>query len=515
MSLPRTWKEQEDYEKSIILEKFWDQRIVHPQNDLQKENSINAIKNQFLLALPPPAMKHQEWREKVNKAWADKSAFASKEAFFEFFKHISSVKAVACAEGLMEFPKLIEEPARITEDERKAFQQYTKDKKLTVSAAFGSVKTQILSGCSTDYKTTDIFTTQSITKVFTGVLAIKLLQEKILTEEDLDKPPIKLKQSAKDLLRNHDKIEARLGETTLHQAMTHHAGLGVGGAGFGDYYSNYIDAIEKARATGQPIPEVKSAEDFLQFIPNETSSFGKEHWKYSNSGIVLSALSLEHLYNEHRINHPEKKLEVLDFDGMLKKYVTDPAEMQYFTPSSHGLAVKFNPEDLNAEHMRGSPGGGYFSTVNDLQKFAGWLYKQCQDPAFVKLIEKYGQEFCPFPQSKTIEHTGDGPSNSGFFSFNWETGNVVIVLNDQRAIAASEVGREAKNHFLTQKSPAKEKELPNELKASSGSTPNTKPRVRTTSASDVRSGQQHSFFKRSQSEPDLHHLTKHITKPKP
>lgn len=201
-------------------------------------------------------------------------------------------------------------------------------------------------------------------------------------------------------------------------------------------------------------PEIRSIEEFIPFIPNQTAAagtVGADNWHYSNSGIILAALSLEHLYNERRDKTLEP--EPLSFDEIMKKYVTGPtaANMSCFQASPQGLNVRQDVANPIAAHMVGSPGGGYFSTAEDLGKFARWMHDKCQDTRFVELIGQYGQEFCPYPQSKTIEHTGDGPSSSGFFSLNWETGNLVVVLNDQRAIAASEVGREIQDHTLSQK----------------------------------------------------------------
>ncbi len=464
MSSPRSWSEQEQYEKSIILQKFWDQRVLSTDAK-QRERSINAIKNQFLLALPAPGFNQNEWIDKVNKAWADGSAFKSSKIFFEFFSHIHSVTSVGLAENLMPQPTIKNEAVDITDAERKTLQQYTKDRNIAVTAMMGSVKTKTIEVCPKDYKTSDVFSIESVSKVFTGVLALRLLEEKIISEADLKSTPLKIEKSAEDLLAQHSPLVLeQMKKVSLHQALTHYAGLGVGkDVGLGDYYSLYIGAIKAARRTGQSFTAVNKIEDFIPFIPNQISTpgtVGSEHYHYSNSGIVLGALSLEYLYNKNR--NLELEPEPLSFNEIMKKYVTGPkeAKMSYFESSPKGLGVKFNPDDLNTKHMIGSPGGGYYSSAESLTNFAKWIYEKCQDPHFTKLIEQYGQEFCPYPQSKTIEHSGDGPSNSAFFSLNWGTGNFVILLNDQRAFAATEVGRAIKNNIMSEKpsDPSLEKE---------------------------------------------------------
>ncbi len=99
--MPLSWLQQEELEKPIILKKFWEERVLHPKDAEQKASSINSIKNYFLLALPKSGMSEPEWEVEVNRALADGSAFANEEAFYKFFEHISSVKEVGIAEGLI------------------------------------------------------------------------------------------------------------------------------------------------------------------------------------------------------------------------------------------------------------------------------------------------------------------------------------------------------------------------------------------------------------------------------
>lgn len=63
--------------------------------------------------------------------------------------------------------------------------------------------------------------------------------------------------------------------------------------------------------------------------------------------------------------------------------------------------------------MVGCPAGGYFSTTEDLCRFGSWISLECQDPEFMKLVERYGGEFY---SSGTIRHAGGSPSSSSFLS---------------------------------------------------------------------------------------------------
>jgi hypothetical protein len=62
-------------------------------------------------------------------------------------------------------------------------------------------------------------------------------------------------------------------------------------------------------------------------------------------------------------------------------------------------------------------------------------------------MKKYGQEF--FHDNK-ISHAGDAPSGSAYFSLNLQTGNIAIVLNDQRRGAASELGYAIEDNIFSQ-----------------------------------------------------------------
>ncbi len=453
MSTPRkSWYQQEQAEKAYILKRFWDER-VKLTTEAKTNESLQNLKNYFLRSQPPLGQSIEEWTKKLDNEWKDGSAFASKENFYKYFEHISSVKTVGYAENLMPEYKYDIKPVQVSPNDIADIAEYVKDKDVSIISAIGSVHDGISTYCTANQSTNDILPTQSITKVFTGVLALRLLEEGIISVENFTSPPFQISDETRQTLQEFGKtkILEQLEGVTLHQMLTHHAGIGVGeGVAMGDYYGEYLKATELATANNSPYPEITSVNSFLQFVPNQTCAYGDTHFRYSNSGIILGALSLVHLYNQHQLQHPEKGLENLDFDGLLKKYVTGPenANMSCFEKSPDGLAIQFNPEDTLSQHMVATPGGGYYSTAEDLVKFATWLSNKCQNSNFTQLIEKYGQEICPHPESKTIEHTGDGPFNSGFFSLNWETGNVVVTLNNQRANAASEVGRQIKENIL-------------------------------------------------------------------
>lgn len=452
----KSWAQEEQEEKEIILKRFWDERVNLPDASM-RENSLRNLKNYFLRTHPPRGVNIKEWGDKLNREWADGSAFKDEETFYSYFAHISSMKSVGYAENLVPTRTFGTGSAHVSSTDLAVLAQYAQDKDIAISSTFGSLSSGIKSSCTGGCTTSDVISTQSVTKVFTGVLALRLLEEGIISEEEFTRAPLQISDATRQTLEAHGKTKIldQVEKVSLHQALTHHAGLGVGeGISEGDYYGAYLAAVESAQATGNPYPQITSVNSFLQFIPNQVAISGAVNdgnsFVYSNSGIILAALSLEHLYNKFAAEHPDRNLPPLDFNGMLKQYVTGPAaaNMKCFQASPENLPTKFNPDDKLSAHMVGTPGGGYLSTVEDLQKFAEWLSGKCHEERFQKLIVDFGQEFCPNPESHRIEHTGDGPFNSMFFSLNWENGNVAIVANNQGANIASEVGRLINENIL-------------------------------------------------------------------
>lgn len=452
----KSWAQDELEEKEIILKRFWDECVNSPDATL-RENSLRNLKNYFLRTHPPRGTNIKDWGDKLNREWADGSAFKDKDTFYSYFTHIASMKSVGYAENLVPARTFGTDSARVSSTDLAELAQYAQDKDVAISSAFGSIHASVQSSCTGGCTTSDVISTQSVTKVFTGVLALRLLEEDIISHNEFTRAPLQISDTTRQTLEAHGKtkILGQLETVSLHQALTHHGGLGVGeGISEGDYYGAYLVAVESAKESDKPYPEITSVNSFLQFIPNQVSISGPvddgKSFVYSNSGIILAALSLEHLYNKFATKHPERNLPPLDFDGILKQYVTGPsaANMKCFEASPENLPTKFNPDDQLSMHMVGTPGGGYHTTVEDLQKFAKWLGGKCHEEKFQNLVVGFGQEFCPNPESHRIEHTGDGPFNSMFFSLNWENGNVVIVANNQGANIASEVGRLINENIL-------------------------------------------------------------------
>lgn len=265
------------------------------------------------------------------------------------------------------------------------------------------------------------FAIHSVGKVFTGALVICLLQKGVITEEDM-KAPIQLDPSV--LSRLPEPIRRHiLGEKpTLKQVMLHRGGLG-------DYLEKYSKAIARAGLSGEEPPQIRSPEDFLPFV--EETLFPLDEYHYSNVGLLLVGLSLQYLTKT-------------PFDSLLQTHLIEPAQLTCFS-SQKPPGARVNAQDPVAEHLCGSPAGGYWTTAEDLCKFGQFLTSQCTDPKFLAYLNRYGREFY---SDGEIQHAGGIPSASAYLSAFPHHGVVVSIVSVNGHQGALEMYDAIRNHML-------------------------------------------------------------------
>lgn len=430
------WIEEERKEKEIILQRFWNERVLQGN-----EEAINGIKGGFLYMHPPKGMGRKEWCNKLDELWKRKEIFSDFAQFKALFEHISSLKAVGLYEGFIN-NRQANEIKSISSAQMQALSQYAQAKNISIAMQIGSTKHDVMQAyCTEDNKLTDVYSMHSVGKVLTGILALQLMRTQdvtgrpIISQEDMAEKPIQLSPSALERLSHAPKVQKKLKEVTLHQALTHHAGLGVGdGAPPGDYLTPYGAKINDCLDSGKQPPRMDNMEDFLEFVPNYVTG---NQYCYSNTGMLLGGLSLEYCYN----NSPEGKERPLSYNELLSEFVLLEAGMLQ-TQLNLPQEFKYNQAEKAAQYTAGSPAGGAFTTVADLTKLAKWLYAEYhnpsdQHPSFKYLLEKYGQEFY---HNGIIEHRGDAPSGSAYLRIDFKTGNMVIALNGQKDGLAAELG---------------------------------------------------------------------------
>ncbi len=266
------------------------------------------------------------------------------------------------------------------------------------------------------------FAMHSIGKVFTGMLAICLIREGKITEEMLNKP-IQLAPSV--LARLPPKVQKHLSEKkpTLLQVMLHHGGLG-------EFQHKLTAALTQAVLSGTPPPQMKTPEDFLPFAEEDLFPLEEEH--YSNLGLLLVGLSLQHRTG-------------ISFDDLLQSYIIKPAHISCFS-SQKPKGARVNLLDPIAEHICGSPAGGYWTTAQDLCRFGEWITLECKkDPNFLELIKKYGGEFY---SEEELHHSGGITSASAYLSIFPQHGVIISILSDRKSPSALKMNDAIRNHIL-------------------------------------------------------------------
>lgn len=396
------WLQEELTEKREILMAFWTQRIIqyHPESvNLFKSNLINShFPKDSVWELQMNNLFQNAIQEKIN---FDVFFNALKDEPLVFFDEMNSVEKLVPAKKYEDI-----EPV-ITPADLKTIQDYIKAKHLSVSLTLGSAKSSSL--ITPDFPENQFqypFAIHSVGKVLTGVLVFMMMEQGVLTEQDLQSPV----QLDNTVLKKLPKpVRDQLKKVTLYQLMIHQGGLG-----------DYLDQYMKIIASGKP-PVIRRAEDFLPFVDANVYPIGVT--RYSNAGLLLVGLAVKHAY-EKKYKHP------INYDVLLKNMLINTVGMTSFSIVKPDNA-KYNILDPIAPFIAGSPAGGYWIKASDLGKLGQWLYLKMQyDARFNYLVKKYGQEFYHV-EDDTIAHGGGIPSSSAFFSVSLKTGAVLVMESDQ------------------------------------------------------------------------------------
>jgi len=249
----------------------------------------------------------------------------------------------------------------------------------------------------------EVYCMHSIGKVFTGFLIMMLLDENIITSNDV-KIPLQLDNDVENKLPK--TIQDRLEETTMLDVMTHISGLT-------NYLGNYKDTLRKNNDENPIEPE-----DFIKYIHPDVKEKGK--YNYSNTGLLLCGLSIKHLYNK-------RMKENKTYNEILNEYIIIPAKLQTFsiTRPNNGIFNK-NGVDM-AEFFHGSPAGGYWISPDDLAKFGVFMIEQIKEKQKIKIyLKKFGGEFY---SKNIISHSGAIPGSNHWFTV-YLKHNVSIAIMD-------------------------------------------------------------------------------------
>jgi hypothetical protein len=280
---------------------------------------------------------------------------------------------------------------------KKDIEEYISCKKLELEYSICNGSTISSNGAN------NIYEMHSIGKVFTGFLAIILLDAEIITPNDINKP---LQLDKLVLSKLPQIIIDRLSETTMLEVMTHYAGLT-------NYLGNYIEALQKNNDESPIEPE-----DFIKYINPTVEEAHK--FRYSNTSLLLVGLSIKHLYNKRTRKNKS-------YNEILTEYLIKPAKINTFSITKPPNAI-FNKAGKDvAEFLNGSPAGGYWISPIDLANFGSFMTHTAHDNQRIKeYIEKYGKEFY---YDNEITHSG-GINGSNCWITVYLEHNISIAIMD-------------------------------------------------------------------------------------
>ena len=226
MPKSESWWEKELAEKRIILKAFWNERIIKLH-----QKSVDEFK-EYLIQCHFP--RSAEWQQKIEHLFTDAlSGEIDFEDFFNTLKYwpLVSIRSLANFEQLNQnlAGNVSEIKTELGANDFLNIKRYMVEKRVSASVALGNAEGKIAAPDFTGNSASS-YAMHSVGKVFTGMLALIMARKGVLSEEDFNQPPVKLDEAVKKALP--PAVAARLEKVSLHQLMTHRAGLG-------DYLGNY------------------------------------------------------------------------------------------------------------------------------------------------------------------------------------------------------------------------------------------------------------------------------------
>ncbi len=343
----------------------------------------------------------------------------SKENFVALFDLLStgqisiidkSEKFNAISQATLDFNK-----QSITEEDIENLRHYMLDMGFSGVVSLSDSKADyILSSENIDHPNIP-FAIHSISKLFTEILVIRMIQEGILPKEALDKP-IELSPSAIDAIPEgiRPQLLAQLERTTLRKVMLHQGG-------FRDCFANYTHAIEQALEKEETPPRITKPEDFLKYAESELTPLGPGEDHYSNLGLLLVGLTIHY--------HYQKRDPSMSYQDILNQYMIKPAKMETFS-SERPVGARVNKNDRVAPHIVGGPAGGYWTTASDLSAFLKWVGDQYQNETFRELVHDCGKDFYNSDREE-ISYRGDISSSSAHVGIFLTNGITISIVSDK------------------------------------------------------------------------------------
>ncbi len=255
-----TWQqrdlEREPEESRRIIKEFWDKRVVKRNQD-----SIDELRKMLSMNVPDSLTIFDE-AMRIN----------SFDKFLELASKIPPylIQSIDVHENLgvlsTGLPEVTTE-VNLQGIDYENLQAYAEEKKISASIAIGLSSGDInkISAGKDKFDIDAPLSIQSVGKVFTGILTLIMIREGILTTDDLQSHIFdQLDESVKKELPS--AVIEHLKKVTLHQAMTHMAGLGNIKSN-ADYLGRYGKAISDAIDINGESPNLPKMANVADFVP--------------------------------------------------------------------------------------------------------------------------------------------------------------------------------------------------------------------------------------------------------
>lgn len=257
----------------------------------------------------------------------------------------------------------------------------------------------------------------SINKMFTAVGILQLVERGALELDDL-------------VSRHLDGVipEEVASRVTVRHLLTHTSGLG-------DFLFT-PDMWHRNRA------DYRTVTDYLPLLADVRPSFEPgTGWRYSNAGFLILGAILERVTGQDYFEYIRER--VLAPAGMTATGSPELDRVPSNVASTYERVYDDGRPAMRSDRynqvVRGTPAGGGFSTLADMERFAGALLDgRLLQPGTVREMlrartevgsARYGFGAQIFGDG-WVGHTGGGPGTSNYFGFRPETGEVVVVLGN-------------------------------------------------------------------------------------
>jgi D-alanyl-D-alanine carboxypeptidase len=272
------------------------------------------------------------------------------------------------------------------------------------------------------------FRVGSMNKMLTAVAVLQLVQA----------GEVRLDATLGTYLPDYPNAEMA-SKVTIHHLLTHTGGTG-------DIFGPFFNAYRL---------ELRETDDYLRLYGTRNLAFEPgSQWGYSNYGFMLLGAVIERVSGQR-------------YDDYVAEHILAPAGMTHTGAApedsvvpgrSVGYMVQGGTLVSNAPTLpyRGTPAGGWYATVRDIERFATALREhRLLDPAHTALlltgkvamgqsnpnVVKYAYGFVDRVQGgrRLVGHGGGAPGMNGELSFEPGGGWTVVVLSNLSPPAATGV----------------------------------------------------------------------------